>query len=101
MTYLVVGTRTGSGWSIEVRDVGTTTADDLSGVEAAARALLASAGKPDAADADLQLLLPDFEVDLDERGLPGSRRLTIALVSGVIALIVIFGVIGYVLGRVF
>lgn len=101
MTYLVVGTRAGSGWSVEVRDVGTTTADDLSGVEAAARALLARSGRPDAADADLQLLLPDFEVDLDERGLPGSRRLTIALVSGVIALVVVVGVLAFVLGRVF
>lgn len=100
MTYLVVGTRAGSGWSVEVRDVGTTTADDLSGVETAARQLLAASGKPDADDADLQLLLPDFEVDLDEKGLPGSRRLTIALISGVIALIVVVGVVAYVLGRV-
>jgi hypothetical protein len=99
MTYLVVGTRTGSGWSVEVRDVGTTTADDLSGIEAAARELLASNGRPDAADADLQLLLPDFEVDLDERGLPGSRRLTLPLLSGVIALVVVVGAIAYVLGR--
>ena len=89
----------GSGWSIEVRDVGTTTADDLSGIETAARQLLAESGKPDAADADLQLLLPDFEVDLDERGLPGSRRLTLPLISGVIALVVVVGVIAYVLGR--
>jgi hypothetical protein len=101
MTYLVVGTRSGDGWSVEVRDVGTTTADELSGVEAAARQLLADAGKADAADADLQLLLPDFEVDLDERGLPGSRRLTLALLSGVIALVVVVGVIAYVLGRAF
>jgi hypothetical protein len=100
MTYLVVGTRAGSGWSVEVRDVGTTTADDLSGIEPAVRQLLASSGKPDAADADLQLLLPDFEVDLDERGLPGSRRLTIALISGVIALVVVVGAIAYVLGRI-
>lgn len=101
MTYLVVGTRSGSGWSVEVRDVGTTTADDLSGVETAARQLLASSGKADAADADLQLLLPDFEVDLDAHGLPGSRRLTPALVSGVIALIVVVGVLAYVVGRAF
>jgi hypothetical protein len=100
MTYLVVGTRAGSGWSVEVRDVGTTTAEDLSGVEAAARQLLADSGKADAADADLQLLLPDFEVDLDERGLPGSRRLALPLLSGVIALIVVVGVIAYVLGRI-
>jgi hypothetical protein len=101
MTYLVVGTRTSSGWSVEVRDVGTTTAEDLSGVETAARRLLADSGKADAADADLQLLLPDFEVDLDERGLPGSRRLTLALLSGVIALVVVVGVIAYVVGRAF
>lgn len=100
MTYLVVGTRSGDGWSVEVRDVGTTTADDLSGVESAARRLLADSGKLDAADADLQLLLPDFEVDLDERGLPGSRSLTLPLLSGVIALVVVVGVIAYVLGRV-
>lgn len=101
MTYLVVGTRAGSGWSVEVRDVGTTTAENLSGVEAAARRLLADSGKADAADADLQLLLPDFEVDLDERGLPGSSRLTVGLISGVIALVVVVGVIAYVLGRAF
>ena len=100
MTYLVVGTRAGSGWSVEVRDVGTTTADDLSGIETAARRLLADSGMADAADADLQLLLPDFEVDLDERGLPGSRRLTLPLLSGVIALVVVVGVIAYVLGRI-
>lgn len=100
MTYLVVGTRVGSSWSVEVRDVGTTTADELAGIEPAARQLLADSGKPDAADADLQLLLPDFEVDLDERGLPGSRGGSIALVSGVIALVVVVGVIAYVLGRV-
>ena len=100
MTYLVVGTRTGTGWSVEVRDVGTTTAEDLSGIETAARQLLADSGKADAADADLQLLLPDFEVDLDERGLPGSRRLTLPLLSGVIALVVIVGAIAYVLGRI-
>jgi hypothetical protein len=101
MTYLVVGTRSGSGWSVEVRDVGTTTADDLSSIEAAARQLLASSGKSDAADADLQLLLPDFEVDPDERGLPGSRRLTLPLVSGLIALVVVVGAIAYVLGHLF
>ena len=100
MTYLVVGTRVGSGWSVEVRNVGTTTAENLSDIETAARQLLADSGKADAADADLQLLLPDFEVDLDERGLPGSRRLTLPLLSGVIALVVIVGAIAYVLGRI-
>lgn len=100
MTYLVIGTRAGSGWSVDVRDVGTTTADDLAGIERAARQLLATAGKPDAADVDLQLLLPDFEVDLDEHGLPRSRGPSVALVSGVIALVVVVAVIAYVLGRV-
>ena len=100
MTYLVVGTRVGSGWSVEVRNVGTTTAENLSDIETAARQLLSDSGKADAADADLQLLLPDFEVDLDERGLPGSRRLTLPLLSGVIALVVVVGVIAYVLGRI-
>ncbi|WP_332667906.1 hypothetical protein [Aeromicrobium sp.] len=100
MTYLVIGTRAGSGWSVEVRDVGTTTADDLAGIEPAARQLLATAGKPDAADVDLQLLLPDFEVDLDEHGLPGSRGVSVALVSGLIALVVVVAVIAYVLGRI-
>lgn len=100
MTYLVIGTRVGDGWSVKVGDVGTTTATELSGVEPAARALLAAQGKADAADADLQLLLPDFEVDLDEHGLPGSRKLTPALISGVILLVVAVGAIAYVLGRV-
>ncbi|MEJ7634408.1 hypothetical protein [Aeromicrobium sp.] len=100
MTYLVVGTRSGDGWAVDVRDVGTTTATELSGVEAAARALLADSGVADAADVDLQLLLPDFEVDLGERGLPGSTRPNVALVSGMIALVVVVGAIAYVLGRV-
>lgn len=100
MTYLVVGTREGDGWAVEVRDVGTTTATELSGIETAARALLAAQGKPDAADVDLQLLLPDFEADLDEHGLPGSGKLTPALISGVILLVVVVGAIAYVLGRV-
>ncbi|AXT85168.1 hypothetical protein C6I20_08200 [Aeromicrobium sp. A1-2] len=101
MSYLVVGTRAADGWSIEVRDVGTTSALELSGVEAAARALLAASGKSDAADVDLQLLLPDFEVDLGERTLPGSRGPNVALVSGVIALVVVVGVLAFVVGRLF
>lgn len=101
MTYLVVGKRVGDGWSVDVRDVGTTTATELSGVEAAARALLVAHGEPDAADVDLQLLLPDFEADLEQHGLPGSGKLTPALISGVILLVVAVGAIAYVLGRVF
>ena len=99
MTYLVVGTRAGDGWSVEVRDVGTTTSPDLNGVEAAARALLAAQGRPDAADADLQLLLPDFEVDLDEKGVPHGRQPRAALISGLILLVVVVGAIAYVVGR--
>jgi hypothetical protein len=102
MSYLVVGKKSGDGWSVEVQGVGTTTASGLSGVETAARALLASKGRPDAADADLQLLLPDFEVDLDEDRLPrGGRRPNIELISGIIALVVVVGALAYVLGRVF
>ncbi len=73
MSYLVVGKKSGSAWDVEVRGVGTTTSPDLNGVEAAARALLASEGKSDSATVDLQLLLPDFEADLSE-----ERRTTSA-----------------------
>lgn len=100
MSYLVVGTRSAEGWSVEVQGVGTTTATELSGVEAAARVLLASAGVPGADVVDLQLLLPDFEVDLDERGLPHARRVSVELVSGLILLMVVVGAVAYVLGRV-
>lgn len=99
MSYLVVGTRSGDGWSVDVQGVGTTRADELSGVETAARALLVSSGKEDAADADLQLLLPDFEVDLSESRLPRGRRPRIELISGLIALVVVVGAIAYALGR--
>lgn len=101
MSYLVVGKKAGDSWTVEVQGVGTTTAPGLPGVETAARALLAAEGKPDAATVDLQLLLPDFEVDLDEQGLPrSSRRPNIELISGLIALVVVVGAIAYVLGRV-
>lgn len=101
MSYLVVGKKAGDDWSVEVKGVGSTTASGLGGVEAAARALLAAEGKPDAADADLQLLLPDFEVDLDEERMPRSgRRPSIELISGLIALVVVVGALAYVLGRV-
>src|SRR4029450_10190020 len=96
MSYLVVGKKAGDGWSVEVKGVGSTTASGLGGVGAAARALLAVEGKPDAADADLQLLLPDFEVDLDEERMPRSdRRPSIELISGLIALVVVVGALAH------
>ena len=33
MSYLVVGKREGDGWRLDVKDVGTTSADDLPGIE--------------------------------------------------------------------
>lgn len=99
MSYLVVGKKAGTAWSVDVQGIGTTSAADLAGVEAAARELLASQGHTDAADADLQLLLPDFEVDLAEDRLPHGRRPSIELTGGLIALVVVVGAIAYVLGR--
>jgi len=99
MTYLVVGRRGGDVWEVEVQGVGRISAEDLNGVEAAARRLLSSYGYADAETADLQLLLPDFEVDLQARGIPGSRRLTPALVSGLILLLVVAGAAGFVVAR--
>jgi hypothetical protein len=99
MSILVVGTRAGDGWAVEVKDVGATRADDLTGVEPAARALLAESGRADAATVDLQLLLPDFEVDLHESRLPHDRPVNVALVSGLILLAVVVGAVAFVLGR--
>jgi|GEM_PF-5699621 len=99
MTYLVVGRRDDDGWGVEVQGVGRTSAAELSGIETAARRLLSSYGYADADDADLQLLLADFEVDLQARGIPGSRRLTPALVSGLILLLVVVGAAGFVIAR--
>jgi hypothetical protein len=101
VSYLVVGKKTGDSWSVEIRGVGKTSASRLSGVETAARALLIAEGKADASYADLQLLLPDFEVDLDEDRMPHSgKRPDIELISGIIALIVVVGALAYVLGHV-
>lgn len=99
MSYLVVGKKSGSEWAIEVRGVGTTTSADLNGVEAAARALLASNGKPDSATVDLQLLLPDFEADLSEERIPHNTRPNIELVSGLILLAVVVGAVVFVVSR--
>ena len=99
VSYLVVGKRDGDGWEIDVQGVGRTSADELGAIEAAARRLLASYGYDDAETADLQLLLPDFEVDLDSHGIPGGRRPTVELVSGVILLLVVVGALAFVVGR--
>jgi hypothetical protein len=101
MSYLVVGTKSGDNWDVEVKGVGTTTAAGLSGVEAAARALLIANGHADGADADLQLLLPDFEVDLAEERMPQGHRPNIELISGLILLAVVIGAAAWVLIRVF
>lgn len=88
MTYLVVGKRDGDGWRLDVRDVGTTTADDLAGIEPAVRELLRQNGVASAADEDLQLLMPDFEVDLSERQVPRGSSFDRSIVSGIILLVV-------------
>lgn len=107
MSYLVVGTRVDTGWSLEVsgrgaaepagRQVGTTTAASLPEIEPAVRALLAERGVADAQSVDLQLLLPDFEVDLSAEGVPEHRMSPVALASGLIALVVALGAITFVL----
>lgn len=100
MSYVVVGTRDGEHWQVEVSGVGTTTAGDLRLVEDAARDVLRDHGVADFATVDLQLLLPDFEVDLHQGGVPDHRLGQIEIVSGLIALVVVVGAIAYVLGRV-
>ncbi len=88
MSYLVVGTRDGERWQLDVKDVGTTSAADLPGIEPAVRELLRTHGVTDSADVDLQLLLPDFEVDLSERQVPRGSTFDRSIVSGVILLVV-------------
>lgn len=99
MSYLVVGKKLGHEWDLEVQGVGKTHARDLSGIEAAARELLSREGRPDAADADLQLLMPDFEVDLDESLFPRHERAALELISGLVALLVVVGAVVYVVAR--
>ncbi|MEO6471253.1 MAG: hypothetical protein ABIR57_05235 [Aeromicrobium sp.] len=99
MSYLVVGTKADQRWDIEVQGVGKTHAETLAGIEPAVRELLSHAGKVDAADADLQLLMPDFEVDLNESLLPRGDKPYLELLSGLIALVVVVGAIAYVIGR--
>ena len=88
MTYLVVGKRDGDRWQLDVKDVGTTSADDLSGIEPAVRELLREHGVADSGEVDLQLLMPDFEVDLSERQVPRGSSFDRSIVSGVILLVV-------------
>jgi len=88
MSYLVVGKRDGERWQLDVKDVGTTSADDLSGIEPAVRELLRQHGVDGSDDVDLQLLMPDFEVDLSEKQVPRGSSWDRSIVSGVILLIV-------------
>jgi hypothetical protein len=88
MSYLVVGKREGDGWQLDVKDIGTTSADDLSGIEPAVRQLLREHGVEDASDVDLQLLMPDFEVDLSEKQVPRGSSFDRSIVSGIILLVV-------------
>jgi len=88
MSYLVVGKRDGARWQLDVKDVGTTSADDLSGIEPAVRELLRHHGVDGSDDVDLQLLMPDFEVDLSERQVPRGSSWDRSIVSGIILLVV-------------
>ena len=97
MTYLVVGKRDGDGWRLEVKDVGTTSADDLPGIEPAVRNLLRANGVEGASDVDLQLLMPDFEVDLSERQVPRGSSFDRSIVSGIILLVVAVAAIALVI----
>lgn len=100
MSYLVIGRRDGDRWDVDVQGVGRVTADALGEVENAARRLLRSYGYEDADHADLQLLLPDFEMDLEDHGIPhaGGGGTNWALVSGLILLLVVVGAIAFAVG---
>ncbi len=100
MSYVVVGRRDDDRWRVEVSGVGQTSAQDLAQVEDAARDLLAARGVVDASTVDLQLLLPDFEVDLAQQGVPRHSLRQVEVVSGLIALVVVVGALAFVLGRV-
>ncbi|GAA3529106.1 hypothetical protein AFL01nite_01600 [Aeromicrobium flavum] len=99
MSYVVVGTRDGDGWKVDVSGVGSGSASDLTRVEASAREVLRDHGVADHATVDLQLLLPDFEVDLDQSGVPRHGLGPVELISGLIALVVVVGAIAFLLGR--
>jgi hypothetical protein len=93
MSYLVVGKRDGDRWQLDVKDVGTTSADDLPGIEPAVRELLREHGVEGSDDVDLQLLMPDFEVDLSERQVPRGSSFDRSIVSGIILLVVAIALI--------
>lgn len=103
VSYLVVARKAEDGWDVDVKGVGRTSADELSEIEDSARRLLTSYGYDDARDADLQLLLPDFEVDLAkmEQAIPTRDRPTVELVSGLILLVVVVGAVAFFVGRLF
>ncbi len=96
MSFLVVGKRDGDRWELDVKDVGTTSADDLPGIEPAVRELLRAHGVENADDVDLQLLMPDFEVDLSEKQVPRGSTFDRSIVSGVILLAVAVAAIALV-----
>ena len=93
MTYLVVGKRDGDRWHLDVKDVGTTSADGLPNIEPAVRDLLREHGVADAETVDLQLLMPDFEVDLSEHTIPRGSAFDRSVISGVILLVVAVAVL--------
>jgi len=100
MSYLVIGKKDDKQWDLEVQGVGQTHAVDLAGIEPAVRELLHNAGKDDAEVADLQLLMPDFEVDLSESRVPhGVDKPYLELISGFIALLVVTGAVAYLITR--
>lgn len=103
MAYLVISHKSDNGWAIDVQGVGVTVADDLAGIETAARILLAVNGRDDAATADLQLLMPDFETDLqrDKSTLAGGFDMTIGLLAGLIALAVVCVGLGFLISLLF
>jgi len=100
VSYLVVGKKSGDQWDLEVQGIGLTRAADLAGIEPAVRELLRQSDKADADDADLQLLMPDFEVDLSESGVPrGGDKPYLELISGLIALLAVIGAIVFLVTR--
>jgi hypothetical protein len=99
VSYVVVGTRDGDNWKVDVSGVGEASAPDLGLIEASAREVLRDHGVADHATVDLQLLLPDFEVDLQQSGVPQHGVRPVELISGLIALVVVVGALAFVLGR--
>ncbi|MCD9153207.1 hypothetical protein [Aeromicrobium duanguangcaii] len=99
MSYVVVGTRDGQQWNVEVSGVGTARAAELGQIESVAREVLREHAVADHATVDLQLLLPDFEVDLQQQGVPRHGLGPVELISALIALVVVVGAIAFLVGR--